>query len=75
MVRWTQPAGELPALALEEAERLGHRYLGPEHLLLALLRQEDTSAANLLRADLLGILSAGRTCPSTRCGERISIPV
>lgn len=50
MVRWTQPAGELPALAVEEAERLGHRYLGPEHLLLALLRQEDTPAANLLRA-------------------------
>jgi len=50
MVRWTERAGELPALALEEAERLGHRYLGTEHLLLALLRQEGTPAANLLRA-------------------------
>lgn len=38
-VTLTQQAQEATHLAQLEAERLQHRYLGPEHLLLALLRQ------------------------------------
>jgi len=37
------------AYAAEEAERMGHKHLGTEHLLLGLLREEQCFAANLLR--------------------------
>jgi ATP-dependent Clp protease ATP-binding subunit ClpA len=36
------------AYAAEEAERLGHKYIGTEHLLLGLLREEKCVAAELL---------------------------
>ena len=36
------------SFAEEEAERLGHKYIGTEHLLLGLLREEGCSAATLL---------------------------
>jgi ATP-dependent Clp protease ATP-binding subunit ClpC len=35
--------------AAEEAERLGHRNVGPEHLLAGMLRVEGSFAARLLR--------------------------
>ena len=53
------PAGHLPLtprckkaleLALREALHLGHKYIGTEHLLLGLVRDEDCSAAKLLAA-------------------------
>jgi ATP-dependent Clp protease ATP-binding subunit ClpA len=50
MVRVTKPAGIVFHLGRQEAERLHHHYLGPEHLLLGLLRQGDDPAARLLRA-------------------------
>jgi ATP-dependent Clp protease ATP-binding subunit ClpC len=34
----------------EEADRLGHSYIGTEHLLLALLREEHSIAASILTA-------------------------
>ena len=34
--------------ALEEGQRLGHNYVGPEHLLLGILRGEDNVAAQVL---------------------------
>jgi ATP-dependent Clp protease ATP-binding subunit ClpC len=37
------------AYAAEEAERLGHKHIGAEHLLLGLLREEKAFAAELLR--------------------------
>jgi ATP-dependent Clp protease ATP-binding subunit ClpC len=37
------------AFASEEAERLGHKHLGTEHLLLGLLREENSFAANILK--------------------------
>jgi hypothetical protein len=36
-------------LAAEESDRLGHRHVGTEHLLVGLLRVEDSLAAKLLR--------------------------
>ena len=36
------------AYAAEEAERLSHKHIGPEHLLLGLLRQEKCFAAQIL---------------------------
>jgi ATP-dependent Clp protease ATP-binding subunit ClpC len=41
--------------AAEEASRLSHRHIGPEHLLLGLLREEAGLAANLLRERGLSI--------------------
>ena len=37
------------AYAAEEAERLGHKHIGTEHLLLGLLREETCFAAELLK--------------------------
>ncbi len=37
------------AYAAEEAERLGHKHIGSEHLLLGLLREEGCFAAQILR--------------------------
>jgi ATP-dependent Clp protease ATP-binding subunit ClpC len=37
------------AYAAEEAERLGHKHIGTEHLLLGLLREEGCFAAELLK--------------------------
>jgi len=37
------------AYAAEEAERLGHKHIGTEHLLLGLLREENCVAAQLLK--------------------------
>jgi ATP-dependent Clp protease ATP-binding subunit ClpC len=57
--RFTEPAHQVLDLAREEAERAGHRYLGPEHLLLGLLAEGQSRAAGMLRAagvvDLRGI--------------------
>jgi hypothetical protein len=38
MVQTTEQAGVVPHLGRVEAERLRHYYLGPEHLLVGLLR-------------------------------------
>lgn len=40
---------EVLVLAAEEAQRLGHSYIGPEHLLIGLLRESDGLAGQLLR--------------------------
>jgi ATP-dependent Clp protease ATP-binding subunit ClpA len=38
-------------LAGEEASRFGHRYVGPEHLLLGMLRDNDSGAARVLQTE------------------------
>ena len=48
-VRFTDTAGLLPHLAREEAKRRQQYYLGPEHLLLGLLVEEDNPAVRELR--------------------------
>ena len=35
-------------LAIEEGRKLNHNYVGTEHVLLGLLREEDGAAAQLL---------------------------
>jgi ATP-dependent Clp protease ATP-binding subunit ClpC len=46
----TRPAGHASGLARMEARRLGHHYLGVEHLLLGLLLEGDNLAARVLVA-------------------------
>ena len=50
MVQRSQHASRVLDLAWKEADRFGHRYLGPEHLLLGILRDGDSGAAKVLRA-------------------------
>ena len=47
--RFTQRARRVLAYAQEEAERLNHSYIGTEHLLLGLLREETGIAGKVLR--------------------------
>ncbi|MEA3459181.1 MAG: ATP-dependent Clp protease ATP-binding subunit, partial [Chloroflexota bacterium] len=47
--RLTRKAREALALAQEEARRLNHNYVGTEHLLLGLVREEDSVASEVLR--------------------------
>jgi ATP-dependent Clp protease ATP-binding subunit ClpC len=53
--RYTERARKAVVLAQEEARRVDHTYIGTEHLLLGLLREEEGVAArtlNSLNADL-----------------------
>jgi len=49
MERFTQRARRVLSLAHEEAERLHHNYIGTEHLLLGLVREEAGVAGRVLR--------------------------
>ena len=45
-------------LARDEADRLGHRYVGPEHVVLGLLRDGTSRAARVLEARGVGLEAA-----------------
>ncbi|MCA9932780.1 MAG: AAA family ATPase, partial [Anaerolineales bacterium] len=47
--RFTQRARRVLSLAQEEAERLNHSYIGSEHVLIGLLREEGGVAGKVLR--------------------------
>jgi ATP-dependent Clp protease ATP-binding subunit ClpC len=49
MERFTQRARRVLSLAHEEAERLHHNYIGTEHLLMGLMREEGGIAGRVLR--------------------------
>jgi hypothetical protein len=46
--KFTERARKVLALATEEAQRFGHPYIGTEHLLLGLVREEEGVAARVL---------------------------
>lgn len=48
--RFTKRARRTLELAQEEAQRLGHHYMGTEHLLLGLVREEEGLAAQVLKS-------------------------
>ena len=48
--RFTQRARRVVVLAQEEARRLQHNYIGTEHILLGLLREDQGAAATALAA-------------------------
>ena len=56
--RFTEQAQQVLDLAQEEAERCGHRYLGPEHVLLGLLAEGQSGAAGVLRATGVDLVAA-----------------
>jgi ATP-dependent Clp protease ATP-binding subunit ClpC len=48
--RFTEPARQVVVLAQDEARALNHNYIGTEHILLGLLRQEESLAASVLES-------------------------
>src|SRR5438132_4573332 len=56
--RLSAEAREVMRLALAESEQLGHGYVGDEHVLLGLLREQASQASSLLRAHGLDLASA-----------------
>src|SRR5437016_6600806 len=48
--RFTERARQVVVLAQEEARALKHNYIGTEHLLLGLLREEEGLAATVLES-------------------------
>lgn len=53
--RFTEPARRVVVLAQDEARALSHDYIGTEHILLALLREQDGVAARVLASFEVGI--------------------
>ncbi len=49
MERFTQRARRVLSLAHQEAERMRHNYIGTEHLLMGLIREEGGVAGRVLR--------------------------
>jgi ATP-dependent Clp protease ATP-binding subunit ClpA len=70
--RFSEPAHRVLDLAREEAERFGHRYLGPEHVLLGLLAEGHSAAAGMLRTH--GVDLAAARAGLRRLGERGMVP-
>jgi ATP-dependent Clp protease ATP-binding subunit ClpC len=72
--RFTDGARQDVVLAQEEARLLRHNYIGTEHILLGLLRAEDSVAARALeslgvslaqaRAEVEAIIGRGQQAPS-----------
>jgi Clp amino terminal domain, pathogenicity island component len=60
----TEECRKVLKLAAEEADRLGHRHIGTEHVLVALLRVEGSLAARLLQ---------GRGLKPTAIRERLAL--
>jgi hypothetical protein len=50
VVQRSEQARRVQDLAREEAGGFGHRYLGPEHLVLGVLRHGDSGASRVLRS-------------------------
>ena len=59
--RFTERARQVVVLAQEEARQLKHNYIGTEHILLGLLREEEGLAARVLESS---------TSPSSACARR-----
>jgi len=58
VVQRSEHADRVLDLAREEADRFGHRYLGPEHLVLAVLRDGRSGACRVLGAHGVDLAAA-----------------
>jgi ATP-dependent Clp protease ATP-binding subunit ClpC len=77
--RFTERARQVVVLAQEEARILKHNYIGTEHILLSLLREEEGIAAYVLgglgltveevRRGVVGIVGSGEQLISGQIGS------
>jgi len=77
--RFTERARQVVVLAQEEARILKHNYIGTEHILLGLLREEEGIAAYVLgglgltveevRRGVVGIVGSGEQLISGQIGS------
>jgi hypothetical protein len=58
MAQRSEQADRVLDLAREEADLLGHRYLGPEHLILGVLREGGSGASRALEANGVNLAAA-----------------
>jgi hypothetical protein len=58
VVQRSQHADRVLDLARQEADLLGHRYLGPEHLVLGVLRDGGSGASQVLEAAGVNLIAA-----------------
>jgi ATP-dependent Clp protease ATP-binding subunit ClpA len=72
--RFTEQAQRVLDLAQEEAERCGHRYLGPEHVLLGLLAEGQSGAARVVRATGVDLVAARATLARLAGQGRVPTP-
>jgi ATP-dependent Clp protease ATP-binding subunit ClpA len=70
--RFTEPALLVLDRAREEAERCGHRYLGPEHVLLGVLAEGQIGAARVLRTR--GVDLAAARAALVRLADQGAVP-
>ena len=70
--RFTEEARRVLDLAREEAERFGHRFVGPAHLVLGLLRDGGNPAAGILQAG--GVDLAAARAALDRLAEQGVVP-
>jgi ATP-dependent Clp protease ATP-binding subunit ClpC len=78
MERFTQRARRVLSLAHQEAERMRHNYIGTEHLLLGLIREEGGVAGRVLRelgldADRVQEMVERLTGPGSYKGEKLDL--
>ncbi|MBN1823980.1 MAG: ATP-dependent Clp protease ATP-binding subunit [Endomicrobiales bacterium] len=74
-IPFTPRAKKVLELAVEEAQNLGHTYVGTEHLLMGLLREEEGIAARVLenlgirlidvKDEIISLLGEGNDLPAT----------
>jgi hypothetical protein len=65
--RFTERARQVVVLAQEEARTLKHNYIGTEHILLGLLREEEGLAARVLESlDITVPIRPSETIKTTR---------
>ena len=72
MVQRSEQARRVLDLARAEAEGFGHRYLGPEHLVLGVLADGGSGASQVLRS--FGVTLAGARLALRRLADRGVVP-
>lgn len=70
--RFTERARQVVVLAQEEAKILKHPYIGTEHILLGLLREEDGLAARVLEANDVSVESVRARVTETMISEEVT---
>jgi ATP-dependent Clp protease ATP-binding subunit ClpA len=72
--RFTEAARHVVVLAQEEARALRHNYIGTEHILLGLLREEGSMAARVLESlEITGERVRGEVVRMVSSGEEVTV--